>query len=234
MITLEICAQSYNAAVNASLGGAHRIELCAQLPTGGLTPDPKIIKKVKASITIPVFVLIRPRIGDFVYTPTEIKLILKQIQQSIDCGADGIVCGVLNSDDSIANKPLQKMIQVCQGLPFTFHRAFELVDYPSIGLDQLVDLGVQRILTGGKTGNAYQSRVELAELNQYANGRITILAGSGITSQNVIPLIQSAKLHEVHTSAKYGKEAKVNQDQYDTNPEEIKDLLKKIRALPIN
>ncbi|MEO5646922.1 MAG: copper homeostasis protein CutC, partial [Chitinophagaceae bacterium] len=111
---------------------------------------------------------------------------------------------------------------------------FELVDSSSIGLDQLVDLGVQRILTGGKTGNAYQSRAELTELNQYANGRITILAGSGVTSQNVLPLIQSAGLDEVHTSAKYGKEAKEDQDQYDTNPEEVKELLKKIRTFTNN
>ncbi|MEP7323408.1 MAG: copper homeostasis protein CutC [Saprospiraceae bacterium] len=234
MITLEICAQSYNAAINAAEGGAQRIELCAQLPTGGLTPDPEIINKVKAKISIPVFVLIRPRTGDFVYSTKELKQILKQIKQSIDAGADGIVCGALNNDHTIANKQLEKMIQACQGLPFTFHRAFELIDQSFIGLDLLVEYGVQRILTGGKTGNAYQSREELAALNQYANGRITILAGSGVTSQNVVPLIQSANLNEVHTSAKYGKEAKENQNQYDTNPEEVEEILMKIKTLTNN
>lgn len=234
MIQLEICAQSYQAAMNATMGGAHRIELCAQLPTGGLTPDPEIIKKVKARISIPVFTLIRPRAGNFIYSPKELKLILKQIKQSIDSGADGIVCGALNIDHTIANKQLEIMIKTCQGLPFTFHRAFELVDHPEMGLDQLVDLGVQRILTGGKTGNAYHSRTELAELNRYSNGRITILAGSGITSQNVIPLIEAANLNEVHTSAKYGKEVKKDQDQYDSNTEEVKQLLKKIKTFTNN
>jgi copper homeostasis protein len=230
MTILEICAQSYNAALNAFSGGAHRIELCAQLPTGGLTPDIEVIKQVKASVSIPVFVLIRPRTGNFVYSSEELKLIIKQIKQSVDHGADGIVCGALNSDHKIATKQMQKIMQVSQGLPFTFHRAFEIVEHSPTGIDQLVDLGVKRILTGGKSGNAYQSKFELAELNQYSNGRITILAGSGITPQNIIPLIQSAGLHEVHASAKYGNHASQDQDQYDTNPEEVKELLEKIKC----
>lgn len=230
MITLEICAQSHQAALNAYQGGAHRIELCTDLPTGGLTPEVSLTRRVCRELTIPTFVLIRPRDGNFHYTSHELSLILDQIKQAVDIGASGIVCGALTDKNEIDLNALELMLDAAQGLPFTFHRAFELVNDSYKSLDQLVAFGVSRILTGGKSGNAFQSRYELKDLNVYADRRIIILGGSGVTHANVASLIQESHLVEVHSSAKYGGLATDTQDPNDTDQNEVKRLLRTIQT----
>lgn len=228
MITLEICSQSYQAALNAYHGGAHRIELCADLLTGGITPDINITKSVCRELSIPTFVLIRPRDGNFYYSHSELSVIQDQIKAAVDAGAAGIVCGALTEKNEIDTKALQIMLHAAQGLPFTFHRAFEKVEDSFATLDLLVAYGVSRILTGGKSGNAYHSRLELKDLNEYAGNRIIILGGSGVTHANVASLIQDAHLVEVHSSAKYGSLAIADLNPNDTDQNEVRRLLESI------
>ena len=228
MITLEICTQSFQAAIHAYHGGAHRIELCTDLPIGGLTPNEKLIRKVCTEINIPVFVLIRSRGGNFQYNESEINTMLHEIKRSIDSGANGIVCGALTDDFEIDLFALEKMIVASQGLPFTFHRAFEEVNDFYKSIDELIDLGVNRILTGGHRGDAYESRAELAQLNKYAAGRITILAGSGVKSENVASILKETQVREVHASAKFGQFAANKDDPNDTNPDEVRRLITEI------
>ena len=225
MITLEICAQSYQAGINAFEGGAHRIELCDQLPTGGLTPEVSLLKKLKKEIAIPIFVLIRSRPGNFVYTSNELKKMTDQIKQSIDAGADGIVCGALLHTNAVDIKALEKFIIASQGVPVTFHRALESVSDLQESIAVLIDHGVKRILYGGKSGNAYENRNELAKVNEYINGRMILLAGSGINSSNAKVLIQTAHLQEIHASAKYGYNKNNTVNEYDSDPQEVRKLV---------
>jgi len=226
MITLEICAQSLQAGINAFEGGAHRIELCYQLPTGGLTPDASILRKLKKEIAIPIFVLIRSRPGDFVYTRQELKKMSDQISKSIDNGADGIVCGALSHTNTIDFKALELFIKASQGLPITFHRAIEYVYNIQESIDQLIDRGIKRILFGGKTGNAFENRKDLAKVNRYINGRMVLLAGSGIHSGNAKELIKTANLLEIHASAKYGNTKNNTVNEFDSDPEEVRKIIK--------
>lgn len=231
MVTLEICAQSLTAAINADESGAHRIELCTHLPVGGLTPPAELIKQVIESVNIPVFVLIRPRAGDFYFTPSELERIYVEIEMAIACGAAGIVSGALTVRNKINSVALHHMVSLCDGKPFTFHRAIEQVDNPKEALDQLIQSGAHRVLTGGSMGHAYQSRQELKTFQTHAGDRLTILAGSGVTALNVIGLIHESGIREVHASAKYGSSATQYQDPNDSNPAEIKKILASIASI---
>ncbi len=222
MITLEICAQSIQAAIHAYEGGADRVELCIDLPVGGLTPSPKLIKQVCHEIDIPVYVLVRSRAGNFMYSKVEIDIMQDQIKSSVQAGASGIVAGALNDKYFIDTQALEIFMKAADGLPFTFHRAIESVKNIHLSLDLLMEYNVNRILTGGAGGNAYTCRTELSEINKYLNGQMILLAGSGITSENVEQLIVETNVKEVHTSAKLGNAANRQQNPFDTNTDEVK------------
>lgn len=222
---LEICAQSYQAALNAEAGGAQRIELCTHLGGGGITPSLGLINQVLKEIHIPVFVLIRPRPGNFMYNSGEIEIMVKDIQYSVEVGVQGIVSGCLTQSDELDLTDLKQLLKAAQGLPFTFHRAFEQINNQDLALRQLMDLGITRILTGGSTGNAYQSRLELKQLQIKAGNRLTILAGSGVNPSNVEQLIKEGSIREVHSSAKYtSPNIPYPIDPMDSDPEIVKEL----------
>lgn len=223
---LEICAQSYQAAINAAIGGADRIELCAHLGGGGITPSPGLLIQLKKEITIPVFVLIRPRPGNFYYSTGELDIIFRDISIYSDAGADGIVCGCLTTEDTLDLDALKKMVVAAQGLPFTFHRAFERIKNPLTALHQLIDLGISRILTGGSAGNAHEGRKELQHLQEQAGSQLTILAGSGVNPENLTQLIIESRVREVHSSAKYivHQPRTSDIDPFDSDPDIVRQL----------
>ncbi len=225
---LEICAQSYPSAVNAYQAGAHRIELCTDLPSGGTTPSIELITQVCKEVKIPVFVLIRSRSGNFIYDHHEVKFMKDQIKIALDGGAAGIVAGAITEMHDLDERALYTWRRACEAYPFTFHRAFELIIDEKKAIHTLKEYRVDRILTGGKSGNAYQSRNELAHLNTLMNKQITLLAGSGISSKNVKELIQVTGVHEVHTSAKYGFDDPTH-SAYESNPFEIEKILEEIK-----
>ncbi|WP_439152239.1 copper homeostasis protein CutC [Winogradskyella sp.] len=200
IMVLEICANSYQSAKNAKEAGAHRIELCQELSVGGITPSFCLLKQVTENLSIPVFVLIRPRGGNFIYSDDEFKIMKQDIQVCKDLGFQGIVSGVLSNDQAIDIKRTQELIALSRPLEFTFHRAFDEVKNHKEALQQLIDIGVERVLTSGKEKSAEEGLEVLKELNEIANGRITILAGGGINAKNAIKF-KNAGLKEIHASA---------------------------------
>ena len=201
-IQIEICANSYASALAAERGGADRIELCEQLEVGGITPSAGTLQMTVQELSIPVFVLIRPRGGDFCYNEKELAVMEKDIAFCKSAGAAGIVCGALTEDGQLDLPLLKHLIQLSRPLSFTFHRAFEELRDPFTALEQLIDLGVDRILTSGQQATALAGVSLLEELILRARGRITILPGSGINARNVLPILQQTGAREVHLSAK--------------------------------
>ena len=197
---LEICAANIQSAINAEKAGAHRIELCSELAVGGITPSFGILKAVLEAVSLPVFVLIRPRSGNFIYTENEFEVMKADILQSKSMGCAGIVSGVLNDDNSIDIERTKELVEVSTPLPFTFHRAFDWVTNPVEAINQLAEIGVNRILTSGQQAKAEDGLRLLVQLKEQANNRILILPGGGITANNV-KLFKQNGFSEIHASA---------------------------------
>jgi len=196
---IEFCAESYEYAMKAEKAGADRIELCKDLHLEGLTPDYKSAKRTIDTLNIPVFVLIRPRKGDFMYSDEEFELMKQDILKFKEMGCKGIVSGVLNDDNSIDIKRTKKLVELSRPLEFTFHRAFDVVSDPLEEIENLIRLGVNRILTSGQKEKAIDGLVLLEQLKRISNNRILIMPGSGISKNN---LKDFELFNEVHGSFK--------------------------------
>ena len=196
---IEFCAESYEYAMKAEKAGADRIELCKDLYLDGLTPDYKSAKRTIDTLNIPVFVLIRPRKGDFMYSDEEFELMKQDILKFKEMGCKGIVSGVLNDDNSIDIKRTKKLVELSRPLEFTFHRAFDVVSDPLEEIENLIRLGVNRILTSGQKEKAIDGLVLLKQLKRISNNRILIMPGSGISKNN---LKDFELFNEVHGSFK--------------------------------
>ncbi len=197
---LEICACNYKSVLNAEKAGAHRIELCSELAVGGLTPCFGFLKQTINKTRIPVFVLIRPRSGNFTYSEAEFDIMKKDIQLCKELGFAGIVSGVLNTAQTIDFERTKELIALSKPLPFTFHRAFDWTPNPFEALEQLIHLGVDRVLTSGQADSAEKGIDLLIKLNEKAQKRITILPGGGINAQNA-KLFKDHGFTEIHASA---------------------------------
>ncbi len=198
IMILEVCANSYQSAINAQIAGAHRIELCQELHVGGLSPTIEMFKKVKQELTIPVYVLIRPRAGNFMYSAEEFELLLNQIETFKNHGANGIVCGALNEDNTINQEQTKQLIEASRPLSFTFHRAFDEVSNPIEAVHILASLGVNRILTSGQKTTAVEG-VELLKKLKVTSNNIVILPGAGIRPDNV-EVFRDLGFQEIHAS----------------------------------
>ncbi len=197
---LEICANSYQSAINAEKAGAQRIELCSELSVGGITPSLGLLKKVMHNLSIPVQVLIRPRSGDFSYSNAEFDIMKENILQCKELGCAGIVSGVLCADNTIDIERNRELIELSKPLSFTFHRAFDVVPKPKESLLQLINLGVNRLLTSGQKEKAEDGIDLLSELQKMAHNKLIILPGSGINHLNS-SLFKNAGFTEIHSSA---------------------------------
>ena len=181
---IEVCAESYEYAVKAEKAGADRIELCKDLRLDGLTPDLEIAKKTINKLNIPVFILIRPREGDFNYSNEEYELMKVDIEKFKEMGCKGIVSGVLNEDETIDLEITKELVELSRPLEFTFHRAFDIVQDPFKEIENLIDIGVNRLLTSGQKDKAIDGLDLLNELKEKTNNKIVIMPGSGITIDN--------------------------------------------------
>lgn len=188
-------------AINAELGGADRVELCDNLWEGGTTPSIGSIELAIERLSIPVFVLIRPRGGDFAYSDMEFELIKRDINRAIDAGAKGIVSGVITANGSVDVRRTRELVALTKPLPFTFHRAFDLVEKPEKALEELIEMGVDRVLTSGQAASAVDGLPIINQLVDQAGDRVTILPGGGITSQNIHQFAEVG-CREFHFSAK--------------------------------
>jgi len=197
---LEVCANSYQSAINAEKSGAQRIELCSELSIGGITPSLGLLKKVMYNLSIPVQVLIRPRSGDFLYSNAEFDIMKENILQCKELGCAGIVSGVLCADNTIDIKRNRELIELSKPMSFTFHRAFDVVPKPKESLLQLINLGANRLLSSGQKEKAEDGIDLLSELQKMAQNKLIILPGSGINPLNS-SLFKTAGFTEIHSSA---------------------------------
>ena len=230
---LEICANSYQSALNAQKSGADRIELCSELSIGGITPSYGLLKKVSEEITIPVNVLIRPRSGNFCYSNDDFLVMKENIKLCKELGFNGIVSGVLNADNSIDIIRTKELIELSKPLSFTFHRAFDCVKNPFKALQQLINLKVDTVLTSGLQEKAENGIELLIELQKLAKNHLIILPGSGINSKNT-KLFKEAGFKEIHTSASQiiNEEKNIffeNTPQTVSDIKTMKEILKKIK-----
>ena len=196
---IEVCAESYEYAEKAEKAGADRIELCKHLHLDGLTPNYKTAKKTIDNLNIPVFVLIRPRHGDFNYSEKEFELMKTDIIKFKEMGCKGIVSGILNNDNTIDIKRTNELVNLSRPLEFTFHRAFDVVTDPLKELEKLIQLGVERVLTSGQKNKAIDSLEFLEELKKISKNRIVIMPGSGINKSNIMNF---KSFNEIHGSFK--------------------------------
>ena len=196
---IEVCADSYEYAEKAEKAGADRIELCKHLHLDGLTPNYKTAKITIENLNIPVFVLIRPRHGDFNYSKKEFELMKADIVKFKEMGCKGIVSGILNNDNTIDIKRTNELVNLSRPLEFTFHRAFDMVTDPLKELEKLIQLGVERVLTSGQKQKAVKGIELLKELKKNAKDKIIIMPGSGINKLNIMNF---RSFNEIHGSFK--------------------------------
>jgi copper homeostasis protein len=199
-IILEICTDSIASSLEAARGGAHRLELCAALPLGGLTPSAGTIRQVRELVALPLHVLIRPRSGDFFYSPAEFAVMRQDIEMARELGADGVVIGLLLPDGTIDRDRTHELVHLARPMSVTFHRAFDVAADPFQALDALMDLQVDRLLTSGQQPSAPQGAALIAQLIQRAGNRLTVMPGAGIHEGNMESLMHTTGAREYHMS----------------------------------
>jgi copper homeostasis protein len=197
-VLVEACVDSVESALAAERGGAGRVELCDNLADGGTTPSAGMIAAVKASIRIPVFVIVRPRGGGFVYSNSEMDVMQRDADAAIALGADGMVIGALRPDACVDLPRIETLLAAARGLPVTFHRAFDLVTDQNESLDMLATAGVSRVLTSGGAPTASEGADAIAALVRTAGTRLTVVAGGGIREDNVADLVRRSGVREIH------------------------------------
>ena len=222
---IEICCGSIQSAANAKAGGTMRIELCQGLIEGGTTPSPATIEYAVKELGLQVFVLVRPRGGDFCYNELEIKTMEKDVEFCKKAGVAGIVVGFLHPDGSIDTELTRRFVKLAAPLPVTFHRAFDRCPEPLRALEQIIDCGCARILTSGCKPTAMEGADMLKQLVKQADGRITILAGSGVTPENAVALREKTYVPEIHGSCKITRP----DGAWETDVEQVKKLLAVLR-----
>jgi copper homeostasis protein len=201
-ILIEVCVDTLASALAAQTGGASRIELCSALSEGGLTPSSGTIAQARQLLTIGIFVMIRPRTGNFVYSKDDFNTMLLDIKTARELGAAGIVAGILNPDSSVDVERTIKLVKAARPLPFTFHRAFDLIPDPIKAMEEIISCGCSRILTSGQLPTAIEGKELIRKMIQLAGDRIIILPGSGISDHNVAELVSETGAKEVHLSGR--------------------------------
>ncbi|MET8308176.1 copper homeostasis protein CutC [Micromonospora sp. NPDC005173] len=202
MSTFEICIDSVEGAVSAEEAGADRVELCSALFDGGLTPSLGTIETTLRTVTrIRVHVIVRPRAGDFIYSPLEIEAMERDVQAAVAAGAHGIVIGALTAEGDVDVPTTRRLIAAAGDASITFHRAFDMVRDPYAALEQLVELGVHRVLTSGQEVSVLEGAPLIAELVRRAAGRIVIMPGGGITPRNIARIVEATGADEYHFAA---------------------------------
>ena len=202
MATLEICAGSVESAIAARNGGAGRIELCAALEIGGVTPSAGLIAEARKVEGITLNVIIRPRGGDFLYNEYETACMEQDIITCKKMGVNGIVIGALTANGDIDTTVCKRLIAAADGMSITFHRAFDMCRDPRKALEELIALGCNRVLTSGQATTAQAGIPLLKELVEQAAGRIIIMPGCGVSSANAATILQATGATEIHASAR--------------------------------
>jgi copper homeostasis protein len=197
---IEIATSDLLTTRSAVEGGADRIELCANLAEGGTTPSYGLIKQCRENFTTAIYVIIRPRGGDFLYDTGEFQIMLRDIKLCKELGCDGVVTGLLNKDGTIDRHRTSQLVNAAYPMGVTFHRAFDRCRDPFDALEQIIETGCERILTSGQRPVASEAVDMIASLNKAADDRITIMPGSGVRKENIRPIAEQTGCTEFHSS----------------------------------
>ena len=189
---------SVESARAALAGGADRLELCDNLIEGGTTPSADMIAVCRDAVPLPLFVMIRPRGGDFVCDDVEARVMRRDVESAVALGASGIVAGALTTAGEVDERRLQTLVEAAGGVPVTFHRAFDVCRDRSAALDTLARLGVRRVLTSGGAATALEGADEIRRLLHHADGQLTIMAGGGINELNARQVVEATGVSEIH------------------------------------
>ena len=211
---LEIIGFNIESCIAAQQAGAHRIELCDNTSEGGTTPSYGFIKAAREKLSIELYVMIRPRGGDFLYSDDEFAIMKADIEMSKQSGCDGVVIGLLKKDGSVNKKKCRELVVLAYPLGVTFHRAFDRAKDPFQSLEDIIEIGCERILTSGQQPKAVDGIQIIKELILRAEDRINIMPGSGVNTENIISIAESTGAKEFHSSAGIYTESKMNY----TNP----------------
>jgi copper homeostasis protein len=195
---LEITVDTLPRALAAERGGAHRIELCSDLSNGGLTPSIELMGLTRENVRLPIFAMIRPRSGDFVYSGAEFAQMQRDTAAAAEVGVDGVVLGILTGDGRVDVERTRELVEQARPLPVTFHRAFDISTDQRKSLEDVIQTGAVRLLTSGGAASAMEGRRQLAELVRRARGRITIVSGVGITAANADLIAKQTGAWEFH------------------------------------
>ncbi len=201
-ITIEVCVDNIESLQTAQQAGADRIELCSALALGGLTANAGFVQKSLDLATIPLYAIIRPRAGDFIYSEQEVDIMVSDIKFMKLLGIQGVVIGALTPEGDIDEAALKRLMTASRDIGVTFHRAFDLCNDPKQALETLINAGCERVLTSGQQAKAEQGCELLKELVVQADGRISIMPGAGVTPENAEKIIAITKVKELHLSGK--------------------------------
>jgi len=201
-MVLEVCIDSVESAIAAEHGGAKRVELCSDLLEGGITPGAGLIASVRRRIGIDLFVMIRPRGGDFYYTDLEFEVMQDEIEHARRLGADGVVLGLLDQQGRVDIARTRKLVELAHPLPVTFHRAIDMTPDLTASLEDVLATGAARILTSGGAPTVTLGLAEITRLVKSSDGRIAIMPGSGITPGNVAAIARATGAKEFHSSVR--------------------------------
>lgn len=217
-VIIEIRVDNIESAIAAEKGGANRVELSNALSIGGITPSKGLIEQAISRLKIPVHVYIRPREGDFLYSRVEYNIMKANIFAAKVAGASGIVIGMLNSDATVDTCRMKEVVEMCNPLPVTFHRAFDLVVDMPLALEQIIELGCQRIITSGGLNNANEGTENIEKLVLQANGRIEIMPSSGINLSNFksIAIQTGCKEFQFELNTSYTSKMKIQNQNLST------------------
>ncbi|AWP14022.1 putative copper homeostasis protein cutC -like isoform 2 [Scophthalmus maximus] len=192
---MEVCVDSVESAVNAERGGAGRLELCTSLLEGGLTPSLGLLQVVKRYVKIPVYVMIRPRGGDFLYSDQDVEVMRRDVELMKSHGADGLVLGALTEDGRVDAELCMELL------------AFDVAHDPAVALETLVSLGFERVLTSGCDSSALEGLPVIKRIIDQAKGRIIIMPGGGITERNLQRILEGSGAQELHCSARSSRDS---------------------------
>jgi copper homeostasis protein len=225
---LEISVETAEAAIAAVRGGAQRVELCAELRVGGLTPAEGLMRRVRELARVPIFAMIRPRKGDFVYSASEFERMRSDIEFAKRAGMDGVVLGILTGEQRIDVERTQELVKSAQPLPVTFHRAFDDVADLDPALEDVIETGAARILTSGGASAAPDGIDALARLVAAAEKRIIILPGGGINASNVLHVARQTGARELHSGL--GSVLAYGQEDYELFENEVRKLAARLAS----
>ena len=206
---IEVCIDNIESLHYAQQGGATRIELCSSLALGGLTPSAGLMQAAARYATVPVYAMIRPRQGDFLFSGQDTEIMLADIHAARQAGLQGVVVGILDHQGQVDTDTLRELVKQAGSLGVTFHRAIDLCPAPFDALEHIMAAGCERVLTSGQQSNALAGAGMIKRMVDYCGSRLSIMAGAGVTAGNVAEIIDKTGVREVHLSGKTVRPSKM-------------------------